>query len=184
MSKPTPTHRATVENGRLILRDKERFQAWLGTLRGDVQVIVEKRKSTRSNRQNRYYWAYMTIIENDTGDAANDLHELFKRTCLPPVYKTILGKEVKLPATTTTLDPAEFTDYIHKIEMLTGIPAPNPDDLYYGSDFEEGQGRAQQAFTPARAPARRGVVPQMQTEKTRTPAVAHLPQGQVSPHGI
>ena len=96
----------------------------------DVDLIIKKQTSSRSDKQNRYYWAYLKIIEDETGNDSNDLHEFLKRKILPPVFITVLGQEIKIPASTTKLDKFQFTEYINKIEILTGIPSPNPDDLY------------------------------------------------------
>lgn len=90
---------------------------------------------TRSGSQNRYYWVYLGIIEKETGNNANDLHEYFKRVLLPPVFKklTIQGKDVEIrtPASTTDLNKSDFGDYLDKISAMTGVPLPNPEDAGY-----------------------------------------------------
>lgn len=95
----------------------------------NVCIEIHEKKSVRSNQQNRFYWAYLGIIAADTGNSPEDLHEYFKRKLLPPQYKVILGNEVKLPASTTRLNKAEFSHYIMSIEELTGILAPEKDEL-------------------------------------------------------
>lgn len=91
---------------------------------GKYRVSIEPFKKLRSTEFNRYYWLYLRVIEEETGDDANSLHEIFKRKFLPPRFVHALGKEWKLPATTTGLSTAEFFEYIARIEALTGIPAP------------------------------------------------------------
>lgn len=136
MAKPVPIHYAYIERTGLVWKDPVRLARHLLTLnkkklpRMEVEVSIRTRGSKRTTKQNNYYWAYLGIIEDDTGELADDLHEFFKRKLLPPVFKTILGTEVKLPASTTKLDPLEFTEYISKIEALTGIPAPDPEDFH------------------------------------------------------
>ena len=66
------------------------------------------------------------MIEKETGNNAHDLHEYFKRTLLPPVFKTVLGKEFKVPASTTDLSKGDFTVYLDKIAALTNVPLPDP----------------------------------------------------------
>lgn len=130
MPKFTPIHYATIQQGVMQWKDRDRLGKWLSSLKGDVEVIIRKKMSRRSTKQNNYYWAYLAIIEKETGDIADDLHEFFKRKLLAPEFKTILGYEIRLPRSTTKLDKLEFTEYITKIEALSGIPAPNPEDYY------------------------------------------------------
>jgi len=105
-----------------LQRIKEFFDgAWIGV----YSIKIDKWKKNRSNNQNNYYWMYLGIISDETGDNANDLHEFFKRKLLPPRFIKVLGKEVKLPATTTTLSKADFAKYLMSIEHLTVIPAPD-----------------------------------------------------------
>ena len=98
--------------------------------RGKFRLIFEEWKETRSSRQNRYYWSYLTIISRDLGDNPNDLHDYFKRKHLPPKFISAMGKEIKIPASTTKLTKEEFGKYIDAIELECGVPSPNPDDLY------------------------------------------------------
>lgn len=98
--------------------------------KGKFKLIFEEWKEDRSSRQNRYYWAYLTIISQETGDTINDLHEYFKRKHLQPRFITAMGKEIKIPASTTKLTKEEFGKYIDSIELECGVIAPNPDDLY------------------------------------------------------
>lgn len=126
----TPVHIAEIKDNKLILLDPERWQKNLISLNGQkVKLTLSKDKPTRSDKANRYYWAYLNLIESETGNDANDIHELAKRKFLTPVFKTILGQEVRLPGTTTTLDTVGFTNYIQKIEVWCGIAAPDPNEF-------------------------------------------------------
>jgi len=91
-----------------------------------ARLIIEEEKPVRSLSQNSYYWVYLGVIADETGDNAEDLHEFFKRKLLPPVFKTIQGEEIKLPRSTTDLSKGEFTEYLDKICALTNIPLPDP----------------------------------------------------------
>jgi hypothetical protein len=90
---------------------------------------IERVIPKRSNSQNRMYWAYLNIIEYETGNNANDLHELFKRTLLPPKFIIVMGKEIKIPKSTTELTKLEFGEYLDKIGAETGVPVPDPKEL-------------------------------------------------------
>lgn len=131
MKKPVPIHQASTDGqGNIKFKDKSKFINCLLSLKGDIEIILRPKKKDRTEKQNRYYWAYLAIIQDETGDLADDLHEFLKRKLLPPKFKKILGFETKLPASTADLDPLEFTEYITLIEALTQIPAPNPDEYY------------------------------------------------------
>lgn len=124
--------RAIISEGKLkfgpiILRQ---FEDFLHINEGKT-LVIEIDKLERSSSQNRYYWVYLDSIARETGDNANDLHEVFKRELLPPVFKTIRGKEYKLPSSTTDLNKADFSDYLEKICALTEIPLPDPEAAGY-----------------------------------------------------
>lgn len=108
-------------------------KAWLDYLlsvdKKSLVMDVDKEYGVRSDNQNRYYWKCLEIIANHTGHTSNELHQLFKRIFLEPEYKTILGRELKLPATTTSLNKIDFGTYFDRIraEVATmGIELPTP----------------------------------------------------------
>lgn len=102
-----------------------RFREWCKQHEGAwLRITHEQPKRSRS--QNSFYWVYLQAIEQETGNNASDLHEHFKRTLLPPVFKTVLGKEFKIPASTTDLTKVQFGEYLDKIAALTGVPVPDP----------------------------------------------------------
>ena len=124
-------HHAKVSNNKLIFKDKEYLSLFLLNYEEkDVDVIIKKPSKDRSLGQNSYYWLYLSIIAKDTGDNENNLHEYFKRALLPPKYIKVLKKEIKIPSSTTNLSTTEFSEYITKIEALTGIPSPINDFEY------------------------------------------------------
>lgn len=120
-----------IKKGKLNLDDKERFVEFLYTLSGRVELTLKKFEPTRSISFNRYYRLYLRIIEQETGDSHDDLHEFFKQKFLQPRFKIIQNEEIKFPPSTTKLNTKEFSEYITKIQILTGIPAPSKleDDL-------------------------------------------------------
>lgn len=124
--------RAQIVNGNLKFgpRNKEKFLEWMAGQEGKF-VTIELDTPLRSNQQNRYYWLYLGIIENETGENADDLHEFFKRKLLPPEWKTIRGEEIRLPRSTSGLNKNDFTEYLDKICALTGVPLPAPEAAGY-----------------------------------------------------
>lgn len=90
---------------------------------------IELEISTRSLSQNKLYWLYLGVIERETGNSASDLHEYFRRTLLLPVIITVLGKEIKIPRSTTSLKKTEFADYLDKISAESGVPLPDTEEF-------------------------------------------------------
>ena len=86
---------------------------------------IEPEISTRTLNQNKLYWKYLGIIEIETGNVANDMHEYFRRTLLPPKFIKYNGKEIKIPMSTTELKKHEFSDYMDKICAETGVAIPD-----------------------------------------------------------
>lgn len=121
-----PSRQWIIENG--VISDV--IIGFIKNQTGKYRLILEKYRVSRSTQQNRYYWAYLTIISKDLGDDPNSLHEYFKRKHLSPRFISALGKEIKIPASTTKLSKGEFSDYISAIELECGVPSPNPEELY------------------------------------------------------
>jgi len=113
-----------VSNGKLALKEQSKFDKYLTSFSGEVQLTIEKRKRLRSTNQNSFYWLYLGIIADETGDNIDDLHQFLKRKLLPPQFITVHGETIKIPASTTKLDKLEFSRYMEKINALTGVPIP------------------------------------------------------------
>lgn len=129
---------ATSRDMQLVM-DNQR--AWLDYLlsvdKKKLVVSIEQEKWVRSASQNNFYWAYLRIIANETGETEDNLHSLFKRKFLPPEFVTILGVEIKRPASTTKLNKTEFGEYMDKISAMTNIPIPDPKLLVKVEDTVE-----------------------------------------------
>lgn len=90
---------------------------------------IENQVTTRSLSQNALYWMYLGIIEQETGNVANDMHEYFRRTLLLPVFVKVFGKEIKIPSSTKGLSKTAFGEYIEKIVAATNVPIPDTEDF-------------------------------------------------------
>lgn len=95
---------------------------------------ITQEQVKRSLSQNNFYWLYLGVIEQETGNWAEDLHELFKRKFLKKQFKKILGAEVVLPGSTAALSKVEFGEYMEKICAETGVPIPDPKDAGFMSN--------------------------------------------------
>ena len=126
MAKLVPIHYGEIKNCKLELRNLEKWRGSLMQLDGKkVRVVVEEEKLTRTIPQNSLYWLYLGQIEDETGNTAEDLHEIFKRKFLSPRMVKFKDWEIKLPGTTTKLSKLEFGEYLDKICALTGAAIPD-----------------------------------------------------------
>ncbi len=90
---------------------------------------IHQRTKKRTLSQNKLYWLFLEHIENETGNNADYLHELFRRTLLPPKFITVLGKEIKIPMSTTELNSYEFRNYMDKISAESCVEIPDTEDF-------------------------------------------------------
>jgi hypothetical protein len=103
---------------------------------GDVSIIVESYKKSRSNQQNAYYWSLIGILSNFTGFDKQDLSEFMVIECgFTRISKVFDSEQVKARST-TTLTVAEFSVLINKvIEYLLSNQLSYPQPSYYGFDL-------------------------------------------------
>lgn len=101
-----------------------RFHQYCLEHKGKI-LRIEPDINTRTLSQNKLYWLFLEKIEFETGSNSNDLHEFFKRTLLPPKFIKVLGREIKIPKSTTELKSNEFSDYMDKISAETGVEIPD-----------------------------------------------------------
>lgn len=131
MSKLIPTFKGTVKDSKVIFDNRAYFDLYVGTLDGQrVTVVVNKLKKLRSLKSNAYYWVYLGLIAEETGNDMDLLHDLFKNKFLPKASVTIKGVKELVAPSTTTLSTIEMSDYIRAIEGYTGILAPDPSEYY------------------------------------------------------
>lgn len=90
---------------------------------------IHQRTHKRTLSQNNLYWLYLGHIEDETGNNAEYLHELFRRTLLPPKFITVMGKEIKIPMSTTELNSYEFRNYMDKIAAESNVAIPDTEDF-------------------------------------------------------
>lgn len=126
---------ATIRNGRMSMArtTAHRFETWKVRMEGR-QIQIDEYKPIRSNAQNRFYWVYLGVISDETGDDARSLHQVFKSMFLPPKFVTMFGKEVQVSASTTELDKQQFGEYMERIAALTGVAIPNPEEAGFISN--------------------------------------------------
>jgi hypothetical protein len=94
------------------------------------RVEIEILEGHRSLSQNALYWVYLEVICEETGnESAEDLHEYFKQKLLPRRIAKIKGRsgeyDVEKITSTTSLTKSQFSEYMEKIERLTGVAIPD-----------------------------------------------------------
>lgn len=88
-------------------------------------LAIKEKRPSRTLAQNNYYWLYMDGLANETGYTPEEMHEYCKAKFLE--YKTLRIREmyILVSPSTTDLTVKEFMEYIKRIEVDTGIPAPD-----------------------------------------------------------
>jgi len=127
-------HSAQIENGKLILKDREGFILSLSRLEGkDVKVVVRERHATRSLNQNAYLWGVVyKVISDETGEDSDRLHDIF-RTLFLTEHRSFRGKYLDVVKSTTGLSKIEMMEYITNIIVYAsrelGIYIPSSDEV-------------------------------------------------------
>lgn len=105
-----------------------------------MSVEIKAYKRDRSKAQNRLYWMWLNVIAQYLGYESEELHDVCKVRFLGIVSKDVDGKHLTLPVSTTSLDTAQFTAYLEKVEALgrsMSIVLPIPDDYGYAMNHKE-----------------------------------------------
>jgi hypothetical protein len=120
----------------------ERVMRYLALLPADKEFTlkVEPYRKSRSQQQNRYLWGvcYATIMK-EGGEAlegwdANDLHEYFLGEHFG--WETISGfgrmrmKPLRRSSKLTTVEFAEFVDFIQRKAAELGVYIPDPEEEF------------------------------------------------------
>ena len=101
---------------------KEKAISYIERIDKDMLCEIRKDKRNRSTVQNAYYWFLLTMLEQDTGNDKDDLHEYFKFEFLIPNLITINFGKNDIPIadtlSTTKLTTLEMEDYLEKIRVF------------------------------------------------------------------
>ena len=102
----------------------KRFLAYLKDNNGK-EFRIEPLVHTRSLSQNSLYHLFLDVIERETGQNADDVHEWAKRKFLPPREIIINGEKMRICGSTTTLNKIQFSDYLDKISSAVNVAIPD-----------------------------------------------------------
>lgn len=127
----TPIFYGQVKNGRLALDKRDKFQKYLLSLNGAVQLRLEKIKNIRTLAENRYYWGVIVKMVSDAMAVIPDhAHEFLKALFLKSGVD-FKGKRYTIVRSTASLSVKEFEEYCEQCrawaasELETAIPLPN-----------------------------------------------------------
>lgn len=102
------------------------YEQFLENMEGeDLWLTIESKTPTRTNRQLRFYWVFLEKISEESGHTTEELHHTFKRSFIKPKQVHGINDTYRERPTTSTMSTKEFSNYINKIEMETGISAPS-----------------------------------------------------------
>ena len=115
-----------VIDGKLVLRNESTFKEQLRTIKGRVDVIVEKARSRRSLNQNAYYWGVVVKLVSDyTGYEPDEMHEVLKAQ-----FNAGEFGEIRYGKSTAKLSTLDFEAYMEQIRrwaaQTLGVVIPEP----------------------------------------------------------
>lgn len=98
-----------------------------------VEITIEKLRSTRSSRQNRLWWLYMTILSKEIGYTKDEMHEICKFKFLKrEKVDEKTGEVFEYIGKSSKLTKSEFadmtTDLIRWASETFNIILPLPDE--------------------------------------------------------
>lgn len=126
------TYFGRVENGVLKLRNRKQLSEELKQFEGkDLEITFERKRSKRSDNQNRYWWFCMEILGKELGYRKDEMHEICKFMFLKAEKvdeKT--GEIFQYLRSSTELTKIEFADMTSNLiqwaaEHGTVLPLPN-----------------------------------------------------------
>jgi len=104
---------------------------------------IERVQHKRSLSQNNYFWFYLELVEQETGNDKHALHEYVKKYLTPKKEVTLtLWKDGKqytrkgiIGKGTSELTKIEMGDVLDKLCADTGVALPNPQEAGYISNY-------------------------------------------------
>jgi hypothetical protein len=124
-----PIFTGRIVRGRVALDDAGKYVVYISHLEGKViELILRIRRSKRSLKQNKFYWAVVIpILADHFGYESQEMHSALKFKFL----RTHEKEELVSVRSTTSLNTKEFMDYIERIQRWAAtdhqiyIPDPN-----------------------------------------------------------
>lgn len=113
------------------------FLKTYGKIGQEGTIKITLKKPLRSQLQNNFYWAYLTLISLSCGHSPKELHKWASGKFLSKGITEIFGDKVRKVGSTTELTRNEFGEYMARIELATEIPIPDPEKFNIGLTHDE-----------------------------------------------
>jgi len=106
--------------------------------KGEKAILeIFEDRLTRSQKQNRLFWLWLTEISKETGHSKDDMADYLQSTFLGEHESMVMGKKTTKPIGTSSLKMNEFSELLEQINAWAGdmlnMKLPQPIDLYYQS---------------------------------------------------
>lgn len=93
---------------------------------------------TRSQRQNKLYWMWMTLIADEIGHTKEEMSEILQQAILGETsfVSKLDGESITKQKRAKQLSTSEFSNFLEQIEYWAGeygMKLPKPEDLYLRS---------------------------------------------------
>ena len=128
----TPVFYGRVSRG--SLQADSRFHSYLGSLEGlEIEIVVRKKRSKRSDQVNRYYWGVVvSMIADHCGYTKDECHDALKLKFLGS--RPDENGLTKMRST-ASLSKDEFSQYLNSVVQFAAISLsvfiPGPNDVEY-----------------------------------------------------
>jgi len=131
-----PKFKVTIENSKLSVIDKDRFNMFLSTLDGKYNLLIEKIKKSRSINQNNYFHGpFLDGFSDASGYSVTKSKQVLKYQFLRTEFEVeIDGKIEKMVHIRSTgdLTTVEFEDFLQKgrelaYDQYNGYEIPLPE---------------------------------------------------------
>lgn len=119
-----------VEQGKLILQEQDKFNAYLVSLgKQDITMVVRTWRKPRSIQQNKWYWLCVVGIPAEHyGYLPEEMHDAYKMMFLRCHEE---GKPETIKSTTqlSTIEFKKFTEKCQQWAAEQGIIIPDPNSI-------------------------------------------------------
>lgn len=113
------------------------FRNTLDKLNGQkVRLSITTKELKRSDKQNRLYHLYLSVISKETGHTKEELHAYFKGKYLTERISEVFGQKVRTTKSTTDLSTNDFVEYMMNIENETNVSIPDVEAWRWGDTLQ------------------------------------------------
>jgi len=132
-------HYGNIKEGKLHIINRNIFDNDIARMDGkSVEIVIQPKKKTRSNQQNRFYWSVVVALIKEgfvnmghEDVTAEDVHSFLKSRFLSKeIVNNDTGEIVNIPTGTSNLSTTDFMTFIDKCMKFAseylGVVIPEP----------------------------------------------------------